>query len=399
MEGIQYKMNKIKVFVTYAWGNNDFNKKVLEFVQMLRKKGFDAVNDKKYMQESTAVSFPSVMSEGLSDFDKVIVILTKDYKEKITNDSSGVNTEYQVISSEIRQKKYAQKYILVSFGDEDLDEIVPPLYKGLYVVDLKKDEKKEFNELFSKLLGENIYEFSEVAEKTPEIKKEIISEFSLQNSRKIIFQIDRERTKVTYGNETKNSLREWIADKNLDIEVVIDDLYVKSFLDWKAKMDELISNDEELTEQQEQNYNVACRVIQTYSKRGTDELDAIKVFLHETSDELRIRLNSVNQYLKVIENIILIGHGMKHCDFNEYFQVDGWTMVHGGEYGFKAHIHRNNSDDNLEDSLLFRDARYTAFSDEDIFEEIVPNFCLNLVWHKNENKKVRVLINYVFGRA
>jgi hypothetical protein len=167
-----------KIFVTYAWSDEDFNSKVISFVNYLRTKGFDATLDKKKSQEVTAINFNKMMIEGIANSDKVIVVLNKNYKKKADNFEGGVDVEFQIIFEDIKTNK--NKYIFVSFGDEKINEVSPIAIGGTEILDLKKDQdENDFNILFSKIKEEQILDFSEIHDEEVEVKKIEIEAFKL----------------------------------------------------------------------------------------------------------------------------------------------------------------------------------------------------------------------------
>lgn len=176
-----------KVFVTYSWSENkEENEKVYSFVDMLRSKGYDAECDKNKLQKETASSFTKIMSDGLSN-DKIIVILSEHYKKKAEKFAGGVGIEYKIIGADINTS--ANKYILVSFdgiSNDFISSIVPQLYKSHEIVDLIKDEEDDFQLLFSKLNGEEIIEFSDVANTIPLIEKRKPKKFTLKDKKKSV---------------------------------------------------------------------------------------------------------------------------------------------------------------------------------------------------------------------
>ncbi len=168
-----------KVFVTYSWDETT-SQVVYSFVDFLRKNGFEAECDRNRIQVETAGNFSAIMNRGLQ-YPKVIVVLSESYKRKAESDVGGVGKEYKIISEDIDNNK--DKYILVSFEGVSTNvrkRIVPILYQSYEVIDLKKDEESDFNTLFSKLKGEEVIKFSDVASRTPSIKKVILPQFSLK---------------------------------------------------------------------------------------------------------------------------------------------------------------------------------------------------------------------------
>ena len=170
--------DKIDVFVTYAWEDENHNDKIISFVDFLRKKGYNAKMDRLVTQEETATNFNKMMVAGIHESDKVIIVLSPKYKEKADTFKGGVGTEYQIILEEIKTK--VNKFIFVSFGDNSFETIVPTGIVGRDILDLKKDQdENEFNNLFSKIQSKNVIQFSEVEDVTTEIEVKEIKPFKL----------------------------------------------------------------------------------------------------------------------------------------------------------------------------------------------------------------------------
>lgn len=169
------------VFVSYSWDGEDYKEKVISFVEFLRNSGFEADMDIKLMQNESAVDFNRLMHKGILKYDKVLVILSQNYKTKAEAFEGGVGKEYRFISSDI--EKNPKKYVLTSFisiTNEIISEIVPMEFKGREIVDLVKDEGNNFEALFSKLTDTKIYKFSDVAKNTPLIESKRIMPFTLK---------------------------------------------------------------------------------------------------------------------------------------------------------------------------------------------------------------------------
>lgn len=166
------------VFITYAWDDSDFNSLVISFVDFLRKHNFDASMDRKKSQEESAINFNQMMIEGISNNDKVIIILTEKYKSRADKFEGGVGTEFKIIIEDMKKNK--NKYIFASFGTLDRNTITPFALTGTDIIDLKDEQNNHnFNNLFSKLKEEPILIFSEVSKENIKIKKETIKPFRL----------------------------------------------------------------------------------------------------------------------------------------------------------------------------------------------------------------------------
>ncbi|MBL3550569.1 leucine-rich repeat domain-containing protein [Chryseobacterium sp. KMC2] len=167
-----------KIFITYAWSDEEFNTKIISFVDFLRKKGFDATLDRKKSQESVAINFNKMMIDGIANSDKVIVVLNKKYKERAEKFLGGVDTEFQIIFED--KKANPNKYIFVSFGDENIKDISPLAIGGTEILNLKKDQDdNNFNVLFSKIKEEQIINFSNIHDEEVEVSKVDIEPFKL----------------------------------------------------------------------------------------------------------------------------------------------------------------------------------------------------------------------------
>jgi SEFIR domain len=168
--------NKMKeLFITYSWDNEEHIEKVVSFTNHLRDEGFDAEMDKLHTQNETATDFYKMMHQAMTNYEKVIVVLSKGYKEKAENFKGGVGNEYNLILKDIETQN--NKYILVSFEPIN-DEITPLNFKGRHIFDLSN--KKNLNELYAKLQNVKTIEFSEVGTKKPIIEKTVIPKFAIQ---------------------------------------------------------------------------------------------------------------------------------------------------------------------------------------------------------------------------
>jgi len=167
---------KKEVFVTYSWDSEEHNEKVIAFTNFLRDQGFDAEMDKMYSQKETAADFYKMMHQAMTDYSKVIVVLSGGYKEKAEKFKGGVGNEYGMIIKDIEANP--KKYILVSL-EPITDNIMPLQFKGRHVVNVS--DKSNLNELYAKLQDEDVIEFSEVGKSKPTIAKKAIPQFQFQN--------------------------------------------------------------------------------------------------------------------------------------------------------------------------------------------------------------------------
>lgn len=168
------------IFISYCWENEQHQEKVISFVEFLRQKGFNADLDISIMQEQTSTDFNRLMHKGIKSYDKVIVILSEQYKKKAESFEGGVGKEYRYIQNTI--DKEPRKFVFASFiplTTNVIEKITPLDFQGRELVDLKKDERNSFQYLFSKLTDINQYNFSTVASNTPLVETKKIKAFTL----------------------------------------------------------------------------------------------------------------------------------------------------------------------------------------------------------------------------
>lgn len=167
-------MPEKEVFVTYSWDDKNHQEKVISFTNYLRQKGFNAEIDKILIQRESAIDFKKMMHKAMTDYPKVIVVLSEGYKEKAEKFKGGVGNEYGLILNDIENNN--NKYILVSF-EGIKDNIIPLFFKNREIIDLSKNDNEEIQKLFAKLQNEIVYSFDDVAPTKPVVSKKPISNF------------------------------------------------------------------------------------------------------------------------------------------------------------------------------------------------------------------------------
>ena len=158
VEGILNMPGPISVFVSYAYDNVEHKERVESFVEMLLQMGFDAKMDS--MLKSEYPDIDQMMTYGLN-CDKIIIVLSPEYKKKADNSSDGVWKEFKVIADDL--EKNPKKYIFVSFDSfskEMKEKISPKRIGNRWVVDLEKGKNDNYNELTAFITEEREYPFS-----------------------------------------------------------------------------------------------------------------------------------------------------------------------------------------------------------------------------------------------
>ena len=136
---------KPKVFVSYAWTNNDYIMKVTHFVYRLISDGVDVLFDQFEM--SPGKSLNNYMESCVKDpsITNVLILLSPEYKEKADSRKGGIGTETQIISTEVYQDLNSDKFIPILFDrmGKDVTSCVPIYLKDRYRLDLSDDANYE----------------------------------------------------------------------------------------------------------------------------------------------------------------------------------------------------------------------------------------------------------------
>ncbi len=175
MEDANNNLEPISVFISYSWDSREHEDKVFDFANHLRTSGFEADIDKSLSQQETAINFVKMMHKAMHDYKKVIVVLSKGYKEKADSFKGGVGTEYELMINDIIDNP--NKYILASFNGRD-NEIIPAGFKGRDIIDLSRAE--EMTRLFEKLMDHKRYILADVAKIKPVLPIRVAQAFAVE---------------------------------------------------------------------------------------------------------------------------------------------------------------------------------------------------------------------------
>lgn len=127
-----------KVFISYSWDNEDYSNKVRDFANQLIKSGYDVHIDKREMEDEYSPDLQKMMHKGLTEADKVIVLLSEIYKKKAEAFSGGVGQEFKLILADI--ENHRKKYILASLLNFTSPvEIAPFAFQSRFIYNLSSD--------------------------------------------------------------------------------------------------------------------------------------------------------------------------------------------------------------------------------------------------------------------
>ena len=138
---------KPKVFVSYAWTNDEYTSRVAYFVKRLRNDGIDTLFDQFDLQSGNSLN--NFMEKCVSDpsVTHVLMLLNPAYKEKADKRSGGAGRETQIISEEVYSDLDNSKFKPIIFDVEDkkVIDVVPIYLKNRMFIDLSNLETFEDN--------------------------------------------------------------------------------------------------------------------------------------------------------------------------------------------------------------------------------------------------------------
>lgn len=157
-----------KIFISYAWGTEDYKAKVLSFATDLMNDGIEVVIDQWSLKEGNDTYAFMEQSVTDSTLTNVLILLDPIYEKKANGRDGGVGTETQIISPEIYNKVKQEKFLPVIFERGVNGEIPKPQYlKTMLHFDLSQAEKYdlEYRRLVKRLYGIEIVEKPEIGKK------------------------------------------------------------------------------------------------------------------------------------------------------------------------------------------------------------------------------------------
>lgn len=134
-----------KVFISYSWDDKEHEEWVLKLAKELRSNnGIDVILDKWDMKLGKPLTH--FMAHAVTDSDRVICVMTPNYKKKTENLDGGVGVEYSIITAEIQKDIKTEKFIPLFRSGED----VPTFLAGRDYIDMRDDSK--YNDAIEELV-------------------------------------------------------------------------------------------------------------------------------------------------------------------------------------------------------------------------------------------------------
>jgi len=131
-----------KVFISYSWDNQEHEHWVLNLAEKLCDPGgIDVILDKWELNKLGSL-LPNFMESSINEADRVILVLTPNYKLKTDKLEGGVGYEYSIISAKLFHNVKTTKFIpLLRQGS--FEDSAPTGLSARIGVDFKDDTKFE----------------------------------------------------------------------------------------------------------------------------------------------------------------------------------------------------------------------------------------------------------------
>lgn len=149
------RVDKPKVFISYAWTSEEYKDKVLSFAAQLIQDGVDVLLDRYQAPGTDLIAFMerSVNDESVMN---VLILMDEGYAAKANKRQGGVGTEAQIISPEIYDKVEQTKFIPVLFDlGKNGERCVPTFLKSRKYIDLTDENtfEQEYKDLVKQIYG------------------------------------------------------------------------------------------------------------------------------------------------------------------------------------------------------------------------------------------------------
>lgn len=160
-------ITKPKVFVSYSWDSDEHRNRVKNFVFKLRSDDINVVYDEDIKLGDRITKF---MEDSVVECDIVLFICTPQYKQKADRRIAGVGYENNIITAELYETQYENKFIPILF-EGTWKESVPAWAKGKIGIDLTNPSKfdEEYERLLQQLTSTNDNELAFLYRRSYEI--------------------------------------------------------------------------------------------------------------------------------------------------------------------------------------------------------------------------------------
>lgn len=152
------------VFISYSWDNEDHKEWVLNLANQLREDGVDVILDRYYLRPGKNLSY--FVEDSLRKCNRIITILTPNYKVKAENRAGGVGQEYSLINNKLVANIKQNDKVIPVLKVGNKNDSIPDFFQQYIYVDFTKASEYESN---YEVLIRDIYDEPEI--EVPELGK------------------------------------------------------------------------------------------------------------------------------------------------------------------------------------------------------------------------------------
>lgn len=132
-----------RVFISYSWDSDDHKAWAKTLADRLIANGVDVILDQYDCPPGT--NFPYFMEQSVEKSDKVLLILTENYKQKADDRVRGVGYEISIVSAEVYAQDVNERKFIPILRQGDSRSAKPIFMRGIATVDMKQDADFENN--------------------------------------------------------------------------------------------------------------------------------------------------------------------------------------------------------------------------------------------------------------
>jgi hypothetical protein len=144
------------VFISYSWDSPEHEAWIINLATKLCDNGVNAILD-KWDLGALGKPLPDFMEKSITKSQRVICVMTPNYKKKTEHLVGGVGYEYSIITSEIFLSGANTSKFIPLFRSGTYADAIPTVLKGRKYVDMRNDnefEEKFVNELLRDIHNE-----------------------------------------------------------------------------------------------------------------------------------------------------------------------------------------------------------------------------------------------------
>lgn len=153
------------VAISYSWDNDEHENWVIQLATSLQADyGIKVILDKWELKLGKPL--PYFMEHAIRDSQRVICVMTPNYKKKTEGLDGGVGVEYSIISAEMLKDMNTEKFIPL-LREGDLRKVIPVFLEGRDFIDMREEQNfnKKIEELARDIWNEPIYKEPQIGQK------------------------------------------------------------------------------------------------------------------------------------------------------------------------------------------------------------------------------------------